>query len=356
MSQSTSRKRRILVIQLADLGDLVLAAPAIAHLRNPPDTEVTLLTKPANNPLAQSLADRLILVDKHVYDHPSSILSPSAVLALVRLVRAIRSLHFDQVIVLHHLTTRFGAIKFAALTLLSGAGVRQGLDNGRGWFLTDRKRDLGFGAAPERTYWHQVAGGEGDFPVAADRAGAGEMVARHGVEGAYAVVHPGSGTYSLARRWPSDYFAELARLLHEIHGLRIVLVGTWEERAVAETVASGSGNAAINIAGETNLPALAGVLAGARLFVGNDGGVAQLAQAVSTPSIVIFGPTSPATWYVPSPNSRAIRRDIACSPCVYHHFELGTPEGCSTRECLLDLSPRMVARQAEELLRARVAA
>jgi ADP-heptose:LPS heptosyltransferase len=106
----------------------------------------------------------------------------------------------------------------------------------------------------------------------------------------------------------------------------------------------------INLCGQTDLPTLAGILAEAQLFVGNDGGVAQLAGILGVHSIVVFGPTSPAAWRPLGDQVRVLRRDIACSPCFYRYHELGTPAGCVTRECLMDLPAETVVEEAITLL------
>ena len=194
---SIDRKRsNVLLVQLADIGDLVLAAPAIQHLRNSsPDSRFTLLTKPTNVALARSLADEVLFVDKNLYDRPSGLLRASSVMNLVRLVWSVRRQRFDEVIVLHHLVTAWGTIKFALLTLSTGARRRKGLDNGRGLFLTDRINDHGFGAEPEREYWGRLAGGLDPFEPRTDSTSAATILKNEGINGPYFVVHPGVGFF-----------------------------------------------------------------------------------------------------------------------------------------------------------------
>ena len=106
-----------------------------------------------------------------------------------------------------------------------------------------------------------------------------------------------------------------------------------------------------NLCGQTDLPALLAILEGAELFLGNDGGVAQLASTLNVPSVVVYGPTSPKTWGPFSERSRAVRLDLTCSPCLYRYAELGTPQGCATRECLVDLQPEVVTRSVIDIMR-----
>jgi heptosyltransferase-2 len=340
-----------LIVQLADIGDLLLAAPAVRHFaRARPGLRISLLTKPANRPLAERLFDDVITADKHLYDRPAGAARPGSLVAAARLVLALRRRKFDEVILLHHLTTSFGAAKWALLSLLTGAKIRRGLDNGRGWFLSRRTRDRGFGAANEETYWAEMLAGVEAIDLEGDDAAAQDLLAKNGVGGQFAVLHPGSGSYSVARRWPLEHYATLARLLACSLGLRIVVVGGPEESELGAALVAAHPHGVVSLSGRTDFPTLVAVLRRAAIFVGNNAGVAQIASSLGTPSVVIFGPTSPATWHVPSPTSRAVRLDLACSPCFYVDHRLGTPEGCRTRECLHDLTPTRVFEEVTCLL------
>ena len=132
--------------------------------------------------------------------------------------------------------------------------------------------------------------------------------------GRHVVVHPGAAAGS--RRWPADRFAAVVRGL-AASGRDVVVTGGPDERElVARVVAeasearsaagdgpSGDGPAAdgttgtvTGAAGTLDLPALADVVGTARLVVCGDTGVAHLATAFATPSVVLFGPTPPSAW------------------------------------------------------------
>lgn len=112
------------------------------------------------------------------------------------------------------------------------------------------------------------------------------------------VLHPGAAHRS--RQWPVDRFAAVARALSAA-GERVVLTGTAAERqlAVEVAVAAGLDDSAL-LAGTTSLATLAALVAEARLVVCGDTGVAHLASAYATPSVLLFGPTAPARWGPPS--------------------------------------------------------
>lgn len=111
------------------------------------------------------------------------------------------------------------------------------------------------------------------------------------------VIHP--GTKVAEKRWPAERFAGVAAALHR-RGHRVVITGSREERELAAWVALAAGLPATSVlAGRTDVAELAGLVAYARLLVSVDTGVAHLATAYGTPSVVLFGPVSPRHWGPP---------------------------------------------------------
>lgn len=120
-----------------------------------------------------------------------------------------------------------------------------------------------------------------DLPAPPPPAGLGGAV----------VVHPGAALPS--RRWPAERWAQVVAALS---GERVLVTGGPDEVALAEEVAGGGAEV---LAGRTSARELAGVVGAARLLVAPDTGVAHLATALGTPSVVLFGPTPPARWGPP---------------------------------------------------------
>jgi ADP-heptose:LPS heptosyltransferase len=98
-----------------------------------------------------------------------------------------------------------------------------------------------------------------------------------------------------AKRWPVAHWRELIRrLLAAEPGVRLVLFGTAADRPVTAAVTHGfDPECVVNTAGGTDLPAFMARLRECRLLVGNDTGGMHLANALSVPVIVLFGPTNP---------------------------------------------------------------
>ncbi|TMR90848.1 glycosyltransferase family 9 protein [Nonomuraea basaltis] len=108
-----------------------------------------------------------------------------------------------------------------------------------------------------------------------------------------AIVHPGAA-YP-ARRWPPERFAQVAAALDDV-----VVTGNTEEVPLARKVAELAGlPPGRMLAGQTRMADLIDLVSRARLVVCGDTGVAHLATAFCVPSVVLFGPVSPALWGPP---------------------------------------------------------
>ncbi len=133
-------------------------------------------------------------------------------------------------------------------------------------------------------------------------------------------LHPGSG--SALKNWPIDRYMELADRLRR-QGLPIA----WIRGPADVPFEVPSGDLSIV---EPPLPILAAFLAGCRLFIGNDSGVAHLAAAVGCATLAIFGPSDPAIWSPRGPWVEVVYNKINCSPC---HRLRKSEESCK-RSCL----------------------
>lgn len=113
-----------------------------------------------------------------------------------------------------------------------------------------------------------------------------------------AILHPGAA--SPARRWPVDRWAAVARAQVE-DGYQVLITGSAAEWPLAADVARRAdlGPGAV-VAGSTTPRQLLALVAAAQRVVCGDTGVAHVATAVGTPSVVLFGPVSPAQWGPPA--------------------------------------------------------
>ncbi|PWU53726.1 glycosyl transferase [Micromonospora globispora] len=144
------------------------------------------------------------------------------------------------------------------------------------------------------------------------------------------VVHPGSKIN--AKRWPAERFAAVGRELTR-RGHRVVLTGSADERDLAARVAHDAGlPPEAVLAGRTDLAELAALVAGARLVVSGDTGVAHLATGYGTASVVLFGTVSPARWGPPPDRPR--HRVIDATSRVGHGMDWSGVDGVGTAATL----------------------
>jgi lipopolysaccharide heptosyltransferase II len=367
----------ILVIKLAGIGDLLLATPALRALRESyPRARIDLLVTPDSAGLLNGwpIIDNFIILDKYLFDYPQQLIThPRRLLRLLPLWHALREGHYDAALLLHHLTLPFGRLKHQLLMRASGARWRVGLDNGHGWFLNVRVKDNGFGAMHEAEYNMAIAEAAGaairnrclEVPLSeheheqARRLVYGDEPPEKAVWPIIA-MHPGSGGYSIARRWAPDRFAQLADTLFHDAGGQLLLLGGPEEAELHQHIISimQSQMPVRSLAGRGSIKVAAAALELVDLFVGNDSALMHLAAAVGTPTVAIFGLTNYKAWgpYTGDAHDKratVVRLDLPCMPCFYRGHYLGTPEGCIPRDCLGWLGVDPVAVAARKMLHER---
>ncbi len=346
---------RFLLVQLADIGDLILTTPAITALREAhPDAHIALLTTAHSAPVLNgtNLVDEIITFERRQFNSSKALLRP----ANLRRIFALRDGRYDTVIFFHHFTLKLGTLKFALIALASRSPRRLGLDNGNGWFLTHRLQDEGFGAKHQAQYWLDLVKLVGT-ESAARRAvvGVDQTIDRKGGSETLPykpriVIHAGGGGYSLARRWNPAGFAAVADTLQAEYGAEIVLVGGASDDTGVVKAAMKTDS--IDLTGQTTLSELAGVIAESDLFIGAESGVMHLAASVRTPVVAIFGPGNPDAWgpWTPDGKSIVVRSAPECSPCSYVRHTVGLREGCAARTCIRMVTPEDVLAASRQIL------
>lgn len=140
------------------------------------------------------------------------------------------------------------------------------------------------------------------------------------------VLHPGAAYPS--RRWPPERFAAVARWAVG-RGYRVVLTGGSDEVALAQAVQrlADLPDASV-VAGRTDPAELAALVASAGLVVCGDTGVAHLATAFGTPSVLLFGPTPPTLWGPPADGPHTV---------LWHGTSTGDPWRDEVDPALLEI-------------------
>jgi heptosyltransferase-3 len=117
------------------------------------------------------------------------------------------------------------------------------------------------------------------------------------------------------KEWVHRRWTEVIATLGERHGIPTVLFGTSEESAVAAEIIRDTGGAGRSIAGKTSLGELAAVLRKSALHLGVDSAAPHMAAALGTPTVTIFGPSDWRAWTIPDATHRVVCPDDPCVPC-----------------------------------------
>lgn len=154
----------------------------------------------------------------------------------------------------------------------------------------------------------------------------------------YVVLHPGAASGS--RRWPVDRWVLVAEALSRHADVR--LTGGADERDLCRAVATAAGLPDDSVAGALGLDALTRLVSGADLLVCGDTGVAHVATATATRSVLLFGPTSPRLWGPVVDTDRHV--------CLWHGDGTGDPHAAQPDPALLRITAAEVVDAAERLL------
>jgi len=156
------------------------------------------------------------------------------------------------------------------------------------------------------------------------------------------ILCPGAA-FGPAKRWPSEYFAEIAQKKHQ-EGWQICLLGSHSDQPIAQSIQKLTGNLCIDLIGKTSLIQAISILSIATLVISNDSGLMHCTAALQRPLIVLYGSSSPAFTPPLMDNKRILTLNLSCSPCFQRvcpliHFK-----------CLKELKPRLVLTAIDELV------
>jgi ADP-heptose:LPS heptosyltransferase len=342
--------RRLLVVRTDNLGDVLMAGPALRALRRAaPRARITLLAAPAGAAAAPLLPEvGGVLVASPSWQQLGGGPAPAA--SETELVDRIAAGRFDAAVVLTSFSQSPWPAAYACL--LAGVPVRVGTSKEFGGALlthwvpappdglhqVDRMLDL-LAAVGVPAVDRRMAV---EVPPAAAPAVRSALAAAGVPPGSpYVVLLPGASCS--ARRWPAARFgAAAARIAAD--GLVPVVAGTERERPLVETAVAVGGAAVRPLVGALDVPGLAALLAGAAVAVTNNSGGLHLAASVGTPVVAAFAGTEQEEQYAPREVPAVLlRRPTGCAPC--------RQLTCPYDAACLDLPPASVADAALRLAR-----
>ncbi|UCB53865.1 MAG: lipopolysaccharide heptosyltransferase II [Thiotrichales bacterium] len=148
--------------------------------------------------------------------------------------------------------------------------------------------------------------------------------------------------YGPAKQWPTDYFAQLSRLLVE-QGYQVWVFGSTKEVALGDAIAQGATGDVHNLCGKTELVDVIDLIACVEQVVSNDSGLMHVAAAMDVKVNVIYGSSTPE-YTPPLTDSAEIHyKRLSCSPCFSRTCKYGH-YNCLTQVRADDVFARMLAR------------
>ncbi|HMU89803.1 MAG TPA: lipopolysaccharide heptosyltransferase I [Pseudomonadales bacterium] len=340
--------RRILIIRLSAIGDIVMASPLIPALRAAhPDGWLAWMVEEGMESLieAHPQLDEVIIWPRRRWQRLWREDRRNWWREVRAFVRRLRGSRFDLVL------DAQGLLKSAAWAWLSGAPRRIGLNSREGsrWLMQQVVHELDDhpGMSSEYRRLAQFLGlSTDDFHPSialteADRARVLEMVGSERAARGYAVAAP--FTTRPQKHWPQAHWRQWIDLLAEQTGLPTLLLGGPGDRAAAQQISAGCRHAPIDLVGQLTLRQSAAAIASARLLVGVDTGLTHMGAGFRVPTVALFGSTRP---YLDAglPGFRVIYHALACSPCRRH------PTCAGRFDCLGGIAPAEVWEAARQVM------
>ncbi len=343
--------RRILVVQLGDIGDVVWSTPTFRAVKEHYGVPVSVIVREGSGALLT--ADPSI---HEVFEIPAR--SQNCVqrsLKQMALIRALRAARFDLVFDLR--SDDRGAI----MTFLTGAPRRASLYYERVSFWRNRlfthlaipnsPGERHRGAAEQSLRIVRAFGipTPDEIPrlwVAEESSlQVDRLLEREGIasRGGWVTLNPFS-RWSY-KEWDLRKWSEVIDRLGEEFRIETVLVGSGAERGKAQLLCR-ERTAVHNLAGMTTLAQLAALLQRSRLHIGVDSAAPHIAAAAGTPTVTIYGPTDWHDWAPIGENHRVVVSPLSCVPC----FRKGC-DGQGKSRCLDELTVGEVMETIRATLR-----
>lgn len=343
-----SPPKRVLIIRLSAIGDVILSSGMVPVLRSAwPEAQIFWLTEDVNANLLSANAEleKLYVLPR---GHWRRLWKAGRLLALFRevsaFIKVLRAAEFDMVLDIQ------GLLKSGLLAWSSGAPVRVGLGSKEGsqYLMTRVVSRAVVSHLPGKEYRAlcqsmalAIKNYRLNVAVAdAARHHAKTMLAETGVSKPFAVFCP--FTTRPQKHWFDDHWIALAQRFRAELGLNVVFLGGPGDVDAANHLAEAAG--VLSLAGKTSLAEVATIIEDARILVGVDTGLTHLGLAMSTPSLALFGSTRPYLE-TESVHAQVLYEPRACSPCRRR------PTCGGTFDCMRVHSVEKVLHAAEGLLK-----
>jgi len=329
-SRRYASPRRILVIKLDHLGDVILATPALRALREThAGVPIDALVRPDSRALLEGspLVDRVFSYDAPRFRRTAAAAAPTK--ERDEVVRNLAPIAYDWVVELRGDEWTLGGL---LQVLRPARRFDRGTARVRDWVARRSDRLRGRRLRPPRheveTNLEIIRGGVQRWPdrpiveappwphaqLELDRV-AREVAPGFDFARPYVVLQLGASWGP--RAWRPEAFGAVAASMRTAYDAQVAVLGVAEDSFLRKAFEEGGGPAGTAyFFGALTIPAVGALLRRAKLYIGSDGGVAHLAAACGTPSVVLFGPQDPARFGPWGDNIRILHHPVECFPCA----------------------------------------
>ena len=361
----TFHPRRILVLRLDLIGDLVLSLVLVRLLkRTYPDAEIDLLALPSSAKVITDDADvaEVLAYNPNVWRRPQALLQAKNWRELSMLRSHLQARKYDLAVSVFGPWAALIAVLSGARRVLGFAqesypGLLTDSVPGQHWDEADHVHEVDYCLRLAQAAGANV-GPDDRIPtlnVSVDaQQEATELLQREGIDQNKPLIacHVSSNN-GQSKRWPIPYWTRLADRLIREDNYNLLFTGAPDDLPLIAAITQRMQEQSYyNLAGKTSLSQLAAVLQRADLLITGDSGPMHIAAAVGTALIAIHGPTDPALSGPVSPHATILRDPIWCSPC---YKAKGAPADCRfyTTQCMKNVSPEQVRAVVHEKLQQR---
>lgn len=314
----------ILVVTLSNFGDVILTTPVIMGLAQKyPWARITVVVGPRARSVLQRSPEIYKIV---IYDKKASLWKK------LEFITELRKVKYDQVVDLRNTAIPF-LVACRKRTPLFRKFSEVNMRDRHLEMLAKVEPDI---SSPPPFHFFNKAD---------------EMFALRALEVAgireksgWILVAPGAA--SERKRWPVQHFKEVIRRLHEKTGKRVLLVGTENERPVAESILAELPGIVGVLCGDLVLSETAALIANASLVIANDSAIMHLGFELGTPTVGIFGPTDHEKYGHEGPDFYVAREDAKACSCGSDKLPR------AERSCFHGLGPEKVIKLSLEFLNA----
>ena len=312
----------ILVVTLSNFGDVILTTPVIMALaRKYPEARMTVVVGPRARSVLQRSPDIHKVV---IYDKKASLWKKMKFIAELRKAKYNCVVDLRNTVIPFLVSSKKRTPLFRKFTKVN---------------MRDRHLEMLATVEPEISEPSPF-----QFFNKADEVFAMRALDVAGVQEKGGWILVAAGAASERKRWPVRYFKEVIRTLHEKTGKKILLVGTLDERPVADSIFAELPGIGAVLCGDLLLPETAALIANASLVVANDSAIMHLGFELGTPTVGIFGPTDHEKYGHAGPKFHVARGEALACSCGSEKLPR------AERSCFHGLKPEKVTALCMELL------